>query len=89
MSIKKVPMRTCVACMVTRPKRELVRVVRTMDGTLVVDRRGKVSGRGAYLCADPDCVEKALATHKLERALKVPLTEDLIGTLKEIEGVQA
>ncbi len=88
MSIRKVPMRTCVGCMTTRPKRELLRVVRTVDGTLVVDRRGKVSGRGAYLCADAACIEKALAAHKLERALKMTLSDELVGALKEIGGVK-
>lgn len=89
MSLRKVPMRTCVACRTARPKRELVRVVRTVDGTLVIDRRGKVSGRGAYLCPAPICVEQALKTHKLERALERPLTDELIEGLRALNEVQA
>ena len=89
MTVRKVPMRTCVACMTTRPKRELVRVVRTGDGGLVLDRRGKVSGRGAYLCPSVECVERALKGHRLERALEVPLTEALIAELRHIEGAPA
>lgn len=89
MTVKKVPMRTCVACMTTRPKRELVRVVRTVDGQLVIDRRGKVSGRGAYLCPQLVCVEKALKSHRLERALEMPLSADVIEQLKQIEGAPA
>lgn len=89
MTTKKVPMRTCVACMTARPKRELVRVVRTVSGMLEVDRRGKVSGRGAYLCPNRDCVEQALKTHRLERALEVPLTDELVHELRHIDGGQA
>lgn len=85
MTIRKVPMRTCVACQTTRPKRELVRVVRTVAGTLVIDRRGKISGRGAYLCPDPACVDQALKSHKLERALEVPLSDELIEELRAIQ----
>ncbi len=89
MTVRKVPMRTCVACMTSRPKRELVRVVRTVDGQLLVDRRGKVSGRGAYLCPAADCVEKALKTHRLERALEVPLSDALVEELRRLDGTSA
>ena len=89
MTVRKVPMRTCVACRASRPKRELVRVVRTSDGTLMVDRRGKVSGRGAYLCPDPNCVELALKSHKLEHALERPLTDAVIMELRSLNGVEA
>lgn len=89
MSVRKVPMRTCVACRANRPKRELVRVVRLPDETLVVDQRGKVSGRGAYLCRDPHCVEVALQQKKLEHALERPLTAALIEELRSLNGVEA
>lgn len=79
-------MRTCVACRTNRPKRELIRVVRTMDGSLVVDRRGKVSGRGAYLCPSPECVERALKAHTLERCLERSLTDDVIEELRRVDG---
>ena len=89
MTARKVPMRTCVACRAARPKRELVRVVRMPDDTMVVDRRGKVSGRGAYLCPDPACVELALKQKKLEHALERPLTPALIEELRSLNGVEA
>lgn len=85
-------MRTCVACMTNRPKRELVRVVRKVDGELAIDRKGKVSGRGAYLCPQASCVEKALKMRKLERALEVTLSPEFVILLREIqseEGHQA
>jgi predicted RNA-binding protein YlxR (DUF448 family) len=72
-----VPLRTCVACRTERPKRELVRVVRTPDGSVVLDPTGRRAGRGAYLCADGACWSVALKKHSLERALEVPLPPDL------------
>lgn len=67
---RKVPRRTCVACRMVRAKRDLVRVVRLVDGTVVVDPTGKKSGRGAYLCRQRPCWELALQRGALDRALK-------------------
>lgn len=72
---KHIPQRTCVACRRVRPKRELVRIVRTPDGAVMVDETGKRSGRGAYLCPKRSCWETALERHQLDRALKVELTD--------------
>ncbi|MFC2030833.1 RNase P modulator RnpM [Chloroflexota bacterium] len=63
-------MRTCIGCHRKKPKRELIRIVRTPEGTVEVDPRGKRSGRGAYLCADGNCLEGALVPERLARALK-------------------
>lgn len=79
--VRKVPLRTCVACRTTRPKRELVRIVRTPAGELLIDRKGKVSGRGAYVCPEPSCAELAVKRRALERALAVPVGENLIAEL--------
>jgi predicted RNA-binding protein YlxR (DUF448 family) len=68
---RHVPLRTCVGCGTERSKRELVRVVRTPDGAVVADATGKRSGRGAYLDASPECLEKGLARGTLERALEL------------------
>jgi len=73
---KHVPQRTCIACRAVRPKRELVRIVRTPAGVVMVDETGKRSGRGAYLCHRRDCWETALARRQLERALGVTLTTE-------------
>ena len=72
---RHIPERTCVACRSLRPKRELVRVVRTMAGAVVVDPTGKQSGRGAYLCRLPDCWRTALRRKALDRALKTELLD--------------
>jgi uncharacterized protein len=71
------PLRTCVACRTERPKRELVRVVRTPDGRVILDPTGRQAGRGAYLCASGSCWTVALKKHSLERALETPLPPDL------------
>lgn len=74
-SRKHVPQRTCVACRTVRPKRELIRIVRTPEGGVVVDERGKRNGRGAYLCAQRVCWEEALRKQRLEAALRIALDE--------------
>lgn len=70
---RHVPERTCIACKQQRPKRELIRIVRTPDGHVLLDPTGKKSGRGAYLCARRSCWEPALHKGRLERELNVTL----------------
>ena len=69
---RHVPVRTCVACRETDEKRDLLRVVRQPDGTARFDLKGKLSGRGAYVCARPACIALARKQKKLERSLKIP-----------------
>ena len=80
---KHVPRRTCVSCRHVRPKRELVRVVRTPEGDVVIDETGKRSGRGAYLCPTAECWETALSKGLLKRALRTDLTEEARARLKQ------
>ena len=70
---RHVPERTCIVCKQVRPKRELIRIVRTPDGHVELDPTGKKSGRGAYLCARRSCWEPALHKGRLEREFKVTL----------------
>ena len=71
---RHVPVRTCVACGRKTDKRELLRVVRTPQGTLEVDERGKKPGRGAYLCPDPTCWDAGLRRKRLEHTLRMTLS---------------
>lgn len=80
---KHVPMRTCIACREIRPKREMVRIVRTPEGELVVDERGKAAGRGAYLCRRRRCWSLALRGGRLEHALRAPVSEEEREALRE------
>lgn len=70
---RRVPERTCIACKQVRPKRELIRIVRTSDGHVELDPTGKKSGRGAYLCARRSCWEPALRKGKLEHEFELTL----------------
>ena len=76
----------CVACREMRAKKDLMRIVRTAEGELVLDRTGKQSGRGAYLCRDAACVQKAIKTRALERALEAPMNDALILALGSETG---
>jgi uncharacterized protein len=77
---KHQPLRTCIACHETKPKRELLRVVKTPDGHVFVDATGKKSGRGAYLCAKLVCWQKAMKEKRIEREFEIEiLPEDLAG----------
>lgn len=90
--MKKIPMRQCLGCREMKPKRELVRIVRSPEGTLSVDFRGKAPGRGAYVCHSVDCLCKAIRSKALERSLQtaVPpeLTEQLRGEMEAAHGEQ-
>src|SRR6476619_5369641 len=75
---KHIPVRTCVACRETDEKRDLLRVVRQPDGSVRYDPKGKLSGRGAYVCARAECIALARKQKRLERSLKVNgISEDL------------
>jgi predicted RNA-binding protein YlxR (DUF448 family) len=82
MKARKVPTRTCTGCATSSDKRTFVRVVRTPEGHVEVDPTGKANGRGAYLCADPDCFEMARKRRRLDSALRVTLKDDDYTRLK-------
>jgi len=86
---RALPQRTCVACRTTRPKRELVRVVRSPVGELTVDLRGKAPGRGAYLDPDPACLERGLAEGVLAKALEIEIDTATADRLREELAVAA
>ncbi len=72
-----------MGCNEKRPKKELIRVVRTPDGEVLLDTVGKKSGRGAYICPDVKCFEKALKSKRLENVLEVKIPDSVYGSLKE------
>ena len=80
---KHVPHRTCVACRTGRAKRELVRVVRTPEGAIVIDETGKRNGRGAYLCRQTSCWKTAISHRHLERALNTEVPAEAQAQLME------
>ena len=86
MAIKKIPMRKCLGCMEQKPKKELVRVVKSADGDISLDLTGKKNGRGAYICPEVSCLEKAKKAKRLERAFECAIPaevyEDMESELK-------
>ncbi len=84
---KTIPLRQCLGCREQKPKNQLIRVVRSPEGEVSLDFRGKAPGRGAYLCRDAACLKKALKSKALERALNVPIPEEIRSRLlAEMEG---
>lgn len=83
MQQKKLPVRRCVGCNTQRPKKELVRVVRSPEGEVSLDLTGKKSGRGAYLCPSAACLAKARKAKRLENAFGVPVAADIYERLTE------
>ena len=84
---KKIPQRQCMGCRERKAKREMIRVVRCTDGTVSLDFGGKMNGRGAYICPDPECLKKARKTRALERCLEVAIPEEVYDRMeKEMEG---
>ena len=87
MVTKKIPVRRCVGCNEGKPKKELVRIVRSAEGEISVDLTGKKSGRGAYLCPQPTCLAKAQKAKRLERALDCVIPDEVYARLaQEIEA---
>ena len=85
---KKIPMRKCVGCGEMKPKKELIRILRTEEEFLV-DVTGKKNGRGAYLCADIGCLEKARKSKGLERSLKIAIPQEIYEQLaKEMSELE-
>ena len=84
---KKIPQRQCMGCRERKAKRELIRVVRGTDGNVTVDFSGKLNGRGAYICPEPECLRKAQKAKSLERSLETPIPEQVYERLiKEMEA---
>ena len=85
--VKKIPQRQCVGCREMKDKKALLRVVRSPEGAVSLDFGGKMNGRGAYLCPNPECLKKALRSKALDRSLEVTIPEEVYARLeKEMEA---
>lgn len=80
---KKSPMRMCVGCHEMREKRDMIRVLKTSDGTFCIDAAGRKNGRGAYLCKNPECLALAVRNHGLERSFKTGIPPEIVAKLTE------
>ena len=83
---KKIPMRQCVGCREMKEKRQLIRVVKSPEGEVSLDFRGKKPGRGAYVCPDPECLKRARKSRALERAFSMALPPEVYEALEEPVG---
>ena len=80
-------MRQCLGCREMKPKKELIRVVRSPEGEISLDFKGKASGRGAYVCPDPRCLKKAIKARALERAFSAQIPQEIYERLEsQMEG---
>ena len=84
---KKIPQRQCMGCRERKNKRDMIRVVRETNGNVSLDFSGKLNGRGAYICPDPECLKKARKAKSLDRSLEVTIPEEVYDRLdREMEG---
>ncbi len=86
---KKIPMRQCMGCREMKPKRELIRVVRSPEGSVALDFKGKAPGRGAYLCPDPLCLKKARKSGSIGRALEVEIPPEIYDEMEAAMAKEA
>lgn len=82
-TVKRVPMRQCIGCGEMKSKREMMRVLRTAENEIILDTTGRKNGRGAYLCPNPECFQKAVRSKGLERSLKISIPEEVYENLKK------
>jgi hypothetical protein len=80
----KIPIRTCIGCQCKKPKKEMIRIIRTPEGKIEIDKTGKKSGRGAYLCDNVECLDIALKKNSLSKSLKKNI---LLKTIDELRNV--
>ena len=84
--VKKIPQRQCVGCRTMKDKKSLIRVVRSPEGTISLDFKGKLPGRGAYVCPDPACLAKARKSRALERAFETAIPAEVYDQLEQQMG---
>ena len=80
---KKIPLRQCVGCGEMKGKKEMLRVLKTTEDEICLDKTGRKNGRGAYICLNQACLEKAKKTKALERSLKTEIPEEIYQTIAE------
>lgn len=81
--MKNLPKRTCIGCNEVKLKKELIRVVKNKEGEISIDKTGKANGRGAYLCDDIKCLEKAIKTKRLERSFEIQISNEIYDELRK------
>lgn len=82
--MKKVPQRTCMGCNAKKDKNEFIRIVKNKDGEINIDKTGKMPGRGAYLCDNVECLEKAMKTKRIDKVFETQIDQDIYEKLRGV-----
>lgn len=85
-AVKKIPLRKCTGCGEMKPKKELVRVIKTAEEQILLDLTGRMNGRGAYMCREEECLKRAIKTKAIERSLGVSVSDEVYEQLKKELG---
>jgi predicted RNA-binding protein YlxR (DUF448 family) len=83
MANKKIPLRQCVGCQEEKPKKDLIRILKTPEEEVIMDTTGRKNGRGAYICPNPECLQKAKKSKGLERSLKISIPKEVYENLEK------
>lgn len=83
MSIKKIPLRQCIGCGEMKSKKEMIRILKTSEGEMILDATGRKNGRGAYVCPTTECLERAIKSKGLERSFKMAIPKEVYETLEK------
>ena len=82
--MKKIPQRTCIGCNEKKDKKDLIRIVKNKDNEITIDKIGKTEGRGAYICDDIECLEKAIKNRKIEKTFKMKIENEIYENLRGV-----
>lgn len=82
--MKKIPQRTCIGCNTKKDKRDFIRIVKNKENEIEVDKTGKMQGRGAYICDNMDCLEKAIKSKRLEKSFEMQISNEIYEKLRGV-----
>lgn len=82
--MKRIPLRRCLGCIESKPKNELYRIVKNKEGEILLDKTGKLNGRGAYICKSKECLEKAIKSKRIEKEFETKISNEIYTELKDM-----
>lgn len=82
--LKNIPQRTCIGCNEKKDKKDFIRIVKDNENNISIDKTGKANGRGAYICNNIDCLEKAIKNKKIEKSFKMVISENVYNDLRGV-----
>jgi len=84
--LKNIPQRTCIGCNIKKDKKDFIRIVKDNENNISIDRTGKANGRGAYICDNIECLEKAIKNKKIEKSFKMNIDKSVYDSLRGVIG---